>query len=236
MTREQRLTQVFIELADTLVDEFDVVDLLRTLTEVCVELLDVDAAGLMLADENGVLRLMASSDDQPALLELIELQQKEGPCRECFRTGTPVVNADLAQWPEFAAAAAACGYASAYAVPLRLRRHVIGALNLFTTGTEPLTDEDLSLSRALSDMATIGVLHERRHREQQVLAGQLQHALDSRIVIEQANGMLAERGSLSTAEAFAAMRSYARRTGLGLSGVARSVLDGSLDTTALLTR
>ena len=236
MTREHRITQVFVELADTLVEEFDVVDLLRTLTEVCVELLDVDAAGLMLADENGVLRVMASSDDQVELLELFELQQNEGPCPACFRTGAPVVNVDLTQWPEFAEAAAASGYASAHAVPLRLRGQVIGALNLFRTGTAPLTDQDLALSRALSDIATIGVLHERRHREQQVLSGQLQHALNSRIVIEQAKGMLAERAGLSTAEAFAAMRSYARGTGLGLSGVAQSVLDGSLDTSALLTR
>jgi transcriptional regulator with GAF, ATPase, and Fis domain len=236
MGREHRITQVFIELADTLVEEFDVVDLLRTLTEVCVELLDVDAAGLMLADENGVLRVMASSDDQVELLELFELQQNEGPCPESFRSGVPVVNVDLAQWPEFAATAAASGYASAHAVPLRLRGQVIGALNLFRTSAEPLTDQDLALSRALSEIATIGVLHERRHREQQVLAEQLQHALNSRILIEQAKGMLAERAGLSTAEAFAAMRSYARGTGLGLSVVAQGVVDGSLDTAALLTR
>ena len=236
MSREHRITQVFIELADTLVDEFDVVDFLRTLAEVAVELLDVDAAGLMLADENGVLQVMASSDDQVELLELFELQQNEGPCPECFRIGAPVVNTDLRRWPEFAAAAAAGGYASAHAVPLRLRGQVIGALNLFRSSTEPLTDEDLALGQALSDIATIGLLHERRHRGQQELAGQLQHALDSRIVIEQAKGMLAERAGLSTGEAFTAMRSFARGSGQRLGAVAHGVLDGSLDTSELLTR
>jgi len=236
LRREHRITQVFIELADTLVDEFDVVDFLHTLAEVSVELLDVDAAGLMLADEDGVLRVMASSDDQAELLELFELQQNEGPCPECFRTGVPVVNVDLRRWPDFAAAAAAGGYASAHAVPLRLRGQVIGALNLFRTSTEPLADEDIALSRALSDIATIGLLHERRHRGQQVLAEQLQHALNSRIVIEQAKGMLAERTGLSPADAFTVMRSYARGTSQGLSVVAHGILDGSLDTSALLTR
>jgi GAF domain-containing protein len=236
MSREHRITQVFIELADTLVDEFDVVDFLRTLAEVSVELLDVDAAGLMLADEDGVLRVMASSDDQVELLELFELQQDEGPCPECFRTGAPVVNVDLGRWPEFAAAAAAGGYASAHAVPLRLRGHVIGALNLFRTTTEPLGADDIALGQALSDIATIGLLHERQLRGQQVLAEQLQHALNSRILIEQAKGMLAERAGLSPADAFTAMRSYARGTGQGLSVVAQGVLDGSLRTSSLLTR
>jgi transcriptional regulator with GAF, ATPase, and Fis domain len=236
LRREQRITQVFIELADTLVDEFDVVDFLRTLAEVSVELLDVDAAGLMLADTNGVLQVMASSDEQVELLELFELQQNEGPCPECFTTGAPVVNVDLGQWPEFAAAAAAGGYATAHALPLRLRGQVIGALNLFRTSTEPLADEDIALGQALSDIATIGLLHERQLRGQQELAEHLQHALDSRILIEQAKGMLAERVGLSPANAFTAMRSYARGTGQRLGVVAQGVLEGSLDTSALLTR
>ena len=236
MSREQRITQIFIELADTLVDEFDVVDFLRTLAEVSVELLDVDAAGLMLADEDGILRVMASSDEQAELLELFELQQDEGPCPECFRTGAPVVNVDVGQWPDFAAAAAAGGYASAHAVPLRLRGQVIGALNLFRTSTEPLGDKDIALGQALSDIATIGLLHERQLRGQQVLAEQLQHALNSRILIEQAKGMLAERAGLTPADAFTAMRSYARGSGQGLSVVASGVLNGSLETSALLTR
>lgn len=236
MRREHRIAQVFIELADTLVAEFDMADLLRRLAEVSVELLDVDAAGLMLADEDDVLRVMASSDDQVELLELFELQQDEGPCPECFQSGHPVVNVDLRDWPAFASAAAAGGYASAHALPLRLRGHVIGALNLFRTSVEPLSDEDITLGQALADIATIGLLHERKARGQQMLTEQLQSALDSRVLIEQAKGMLAERMGLSPAEAFTAMRSYARGSGLRLADVADGVLDGSLTTAALLTR
>ena len=236
MEREHRIAQVFIELADTLVAEFDLVDFLGRLAEVTVELLDVDAAGLMLADEDGALHVMASSDDQAELLELFELQQNEGPCPECFRTGTPVVNVDLTRWPEFASAAAAGGYATAHALPLRLRGHVIGSLNLFRSATTPLTDDDTALGQALADIATIGLLHEREVRGHQLLAEQLQHALNSRIQIEQAKGMLAERAGLSPADAFTAMRSYARGTGQGLSVVAQGVLDGSLQTSSLFAR
>jgi transcriptional regulator with GAF, ATPase, and Fis domain len=236
MTREHRLTEVFIKLADTLVAEFDLVDFLGMLAEATVELLDVDAAGLMLADDHGVLHVMASSDDQAELLELFELQQNEGPCPQCFRSGTPVVNVELARWPDFASAAAAGGYTTAHALPLRLRGQVIGAMNLFRVSSTPLTDQDTALGQALSDMATIGLLHEREMRGHQELAEQLQHALDSRIVIEQAKGMLAERAGLSLAEAFTAMRSYARGRGCGLTSVAHGVLDGTLQTTALLTR
>jgi GAF domain-containing protein len=236
MSREHRLAQIFIRLADTLVAEFDLIDFLGMLAEATVELLDVDAAGLMLADDHGELHVMASSDDQAELLELFELQQNEGPCPECFRTGVPVVNVDLAEWPGFASAAAAGGYVSAHALPLRLRGHVIGAMNLFRSNTSPLTAEDAALAQALSDMATIGLLHERELRGQQELAEQLQHALDSRVVIEQAKGMLAERAGLSLPDAFTAMRSYARGQGCGLTSVAHGVLDGTLQTSALLTR
>lgn len=234
MRREHRIAQVFIELADTLVADFDLVDFLRTLAEVSVELLDVHAAGLMLSDEHGILHVMASSDDQVELLELFELQQNEGPCPECFRAGQPVVNTDLRRWPDFAAAAAAGGYASAHALPLRLRGQVIGALNLFRTGIQPLSDEDITLGQALADIATIGLLHERKARGQQVLTEQLQGALDSRVRIEQAKGMLAERVGLSPAEAFIAMRTYARGNGRRLADVADGVLDGSLATSALV--
>lgn len=234
MRREHRIAQVFIELADTLVADFDLVDFLRTLAEVSVELLDVHAAGLMLADEHGILHVMASSDDQVELLELFEVQQNEGPCPECFRSGQPVVNTDLRRWPDFAAAAAAGGYASAHALPLRLRGHVIGALNLFRTGIQPLGDEDITLGQALADIATIGLLHERKARGQQVLTEQLQGALDSRVLIEQAKGMLAERVGLSPADAFVAMRTYARANGRRLAEVADGVLDGSLATSSLV--
>ena len=236
MTREHRLTQVFIELADTLVAEFDLVDFLGRLAEATVELIEVDAAGLMLADDHGVLHVMASSDDQAELLELFELQQDEGPCPACFQSGQPVVNVDLRSWPDFAAAAAAGGYVSAHALPLRLRGQVIGAMNLFRSDPAPLSADDTALAQALADMATIGLLHQREVEGHRELSGQLQHALDSRVVIEQAKGMLAERAGLTVGEAFTAMRSYARGNGCGLTTVAQNVLDGSLQTDALLTR
>lgn len=235
MSREHRLTEVFIELADTLVAEFDLVDFLGRLAEATVELLDVDAAGLMLTDDHGVLHVMASSDDQAELLELFELQHDQGPCPECFRTGTPVVNVDLARWPEFASAAAAGGYQSAHALPLHLRGQVIGVMNLFRSCSEPLGADDTALGQALADMAAIGLLHEREIRGHQLLAKQLQHALSSRVVIEQAKGMLAERAGLTPSDAFIAMRSYARGTGCGLTAVAHGVLNGTLHTSSLLT-
>jgi GAF domain-containing protein len=235
MSRERRLTEVFIELADTLVAEFDLVDFLGRLAEATVELLEVDAAGLMLTDDHGVLHVMASSHDQAESLELFELQHDQGPCPECFRTGTPVVNAELDQWPEFAAAAAASGYRSAHALPLHQRGQVIGVMNLFRCCSAPLGPEDAALGQALADMATIGLLHEREVRSQQLLAGQLQHALSSRVVIEQAKGMLAERAGMTLSDAFSAMRSYARGKGCGLTAVATGVLNGTLRTSSLMT-
>ncbi|WP_432949744.1 GAF and ANTAR domain-containing protein [Kribbella sp. CA-253562] len=234
MTRERRLAQVFVLLADTLVDEFDLVDFLGVLAEASVELLTIDAAGLMLADDHGLLHVMASSDDQAELLELVELQHDEGPCLECFRTGQPVIDADITRWPELSAVATAGGYQSAHALPLRLRGQVIGVMNLYRSDAAPLDPDDAALGQALADMATIGLLHEREMRGYVELAGQLQHALDSRVQIEQAKGMLAGRAGLSTTDAFAAMRAYARRTGQGLTVVAHGVLEGSLQTSALL--
>ncbi|WP_246486582.1 GAF and ANTAR domain-containing protein [Kribbella qitaiheensis] len=190
----------------------------------------------MLADQRGDLHFMASSDEQAELLELFELEHSQGPCVDCFRTGQPVVNVDLTagRWPQFAAAALAAGYGAAHALPLRLRGEVIGAMNLFSTGTAALTAEDLKLGQALADMATIGLLHERAVREREVLAEQLQHALNSRILIEQAKGMLAERAGLPLGEAFAAMRSYARSNSQTLTAVANAIIGGSLDKAAIL--
>jgi GAF domain-containing protein len=235
MTREQHLAQVFIELADTLVADFDLVDFLSRLAEKTVELLDVDAVGLMLTDDDGVLHVMASSDDQAELLELFELHHDQGPCPECFRTGVAVVNVDIGKWPELAAAAAADGYVSAHALPLRLRGQVIGVMNLFRSCPAPLTSADAALGQALSDMATIGLLHEREVRGHQLLTEQLQRALSSRVVIEQAKGMLAERAGITLPEAFTAMRTYARGTGCGLTSIAAGVLNGTLRTSSLMT-
>jgi len=181
----QRLAEVFVELADTLVDDFDVVDFLQVLTERAVELLDADAAGLMLADQRGALQLMTSTTQRAGSLEAFEIQSSEGPCMDCFATGAPVVNVDLAgaggRWPVFTAAAAEQGYGAAHALPLRLRGQVIGAMNLFTDAAVRLGPEDLAVGQSMADIATIGLLQQRSLRDQTVLSEQLQGALASRV-------------------------------------------------------
>ena len=237
MMREQRLAEVFVELADTLVEEFDVVDLLQTLTERCVELIDTDAAGLMLDDQRGNLRLIAHTHESARLLELFELQQQEGPCLDCFATGQVLANIDLAaateRWPSFTQAARDVGFGTSHAVPLRLRRQVIGALNLFAVGRRPLDDDSLAIARGLADIATIGLLHERAVRDQVALSEQLQTALHSRILIEQAKGVLSAQTGTSVEAAFALMRTHARRTGRPLTEVAGAVVAGQVDAGAL---
>ncbi|MBB3083902.1 GAF and ANTAR domain-containing protein [Geodermatophilus sabuli] len=232
MSGDQRLVEVFVELADTLVDDFDVVDLLQVLTERCVELVDTDAAGLMLDDQRGTLQVVASTSESARLLELFELQRDEGPCLECFRTGQVIANIDLTEagsrWPRFAEAARGVGFAVSHAVPLRLRQQVIGALNLFTVEQRRLSDEHLAVARGLADIATIGLLHERAIRDQVVLSEQLQAALHSRILIEQAKGVLSARAATSVDEAFRLMRTHARRTGRPLTAVADAVVAGTL--------
>jgi transcriptional regulator with GAF, ATPase, and Fis domain len=233
MARERRLAQVFVELADTLVEEFDVVDFLQILTERCVELVDTDAAGLMLDDQRGTLQAVAYTDESARLLELFELQRKEGPCLDCFATGRVIANIDLAtasdRWPVFTEAALGLGFGTCHALPLRLRRQVIGALNLFTIGTERLSDDQLAVAQGLADIATIGLLHERTVHDQSVLSEQLQTALHSRILIEQAKGVLSAQAGTSVEEAFRLMRTHARRSGNSLTSVADGVVAGSID-------
>ena len=237
MTRQERVTRVFVELADTLVIGFDVIDFLHTLVERSVELLAADAAGLMLANQQGSLEVVAASSEEARVLELFELQSSQGPCMDCFTSGEPLVNIDVAQmsarWPLFTAAAAVAGYRSAHALPLRLRGHVIGAMNLFSVTGSPLTTEDQALGQGMADIATIGLLHERAIRDQVVLAEQLQTALHSRIIIEQAKGALSARAGTSVSEAFRLMRAYARRTGAPLTTVAEAVVTRQLDVAAL---
>jgi transcriptional regulator with GAF, ATPase, and Fis domain len=236
MRREPRVAEVFVELADTLTAEFDLIDFLKRLAEVSVELLDVDAAGLMLTDDGRQLRAMAASDENAEILELFELQHDEGPCLDCFRTGLPVVNVDLSldRWPSFTAAARRAGFTASHALPLRLREEVIGALNLFASSSRELGADDLALGQALADVATIGLLQERAVRERELMAEQLQHALNSRVLIEQAKGVFAERAMMTMPESFASLRRYARAHGRGLNDVAAAIIDGSLDTDTVL--
>jgi GAF domain-containing protein len=229
----ERLGQVFVELADTLVDDFDPLDFLQTLTERSVELLGADAAGLMLADERGALQLVASTMEQARDLEVFELQVHEGPCLDCFASGRAVVNVDLTEayerWPTFTRAAVEAGFRATHALPLRLRHQVVGAMNLFTAEHSRIDAAHVAIGQAMADVATIGLLHERNLREQTALSEQLQAALHSRVLIEQAKGVLAARAGIGVAEAFVRMRSYARRSGLALTAVATAVVDGSVD-------
>lgn len=232
------LVDTFVELADTLVDDFDVIDFMHLLVDRCVELLDVDAAGLLLADHNGQLRLIATSDEQVRLLELFQLQNREGPCLEAFGTGVRVSHPDLTagdvRWPRFSAAAADAGFSAVDALPMRLRSHVIGALNLFRTRAGVLSETAVRTAQALAGVATIGLLQERLIRRHEVLAEQLQTALDSRVVIEQAKGFLAERLGVELDEAFAVLRGYARHHNRRLSDLARAVTNNRVATSDLL--
>lgn len=228
---EAQLTDVFVEMADTLVDDFDVIDFMHLLAERCVQLLDVSAAGLLLSDQRGTLQVVAASTERTRLLELFQLQADQGPCVDCFRTGQPVSVADLpaaaSRWPRFTAAAAEVGFAAVHALPMRLRDEVIGALNLFDVGVGALDEGKLRIGQALADVATIGLLQERPVRRRETLAGQLQIALNSRIVIEQAKGVLAERLHLDMDHAFTLLREGARSHNRRLSELAQAIVDGS---------
>ena len=236
-SREQRLAEVFVMLADTLVTGFDVVGLFDDLAGACVELLDVTAAGLMIVDPAGRLRVMASSSERSRLLELLEIQNDEGPCLECHRTGAPVLSADLAaengRWPTFTLEATRVGFGAAYALPMRLRQETIGALNLFHRDSHAVTTASLRTAQALADIATIGILQQRAVQASAELADQLQTALNSRLVIEQAKGLLSEREKTDMAAAFELLRGYARGSGRKLSEVAAEVIAGELDVSEL---
>jgi GAF domain-containing protein len=225
----ERLARIFVEIADTLVDEFDLIDFLHMLAVRTADLVHASAVGLVLADPHGRLEFMAASDENAQILELFQVQNREGPCFDAFRTGRPVVNADLAdagaQWPRFAPRATAAGFHSVHAFPLRLRSDVIGALNVFGAGTgRPLDDADTKIVQALTDVAAIGLLQERAIRRGELLTEQLQGALNSRIVIEQAKGAIAQAWGVNVNEAFAAIRDYARAHNRRTSDVAHAIL------------
>jgi transcriptional regulator with GAF, ATPase, and Fis domain len=225
------LSETFVELTDTMVADFDVIDFLHVLTDRSVQLLDVSAAGLLLADPRGELRVVAASSEAARLLELFQLQADQGPCLDCFRSGRPVAAADLgaeaARWPEFAPAARQAGFGAVQALPMRLRDQVIGALNLFRAGPGVFVPADVRVGQALADVATISLLHERSMRRSDALNEQLQTALNSRVIIEQAKGKLAERLGLDMGQAFTLLRDHARTRNLRLSDLARAFVGGS---------
>lgn len=237
MTSEQRLGRIFVELADTLVGDFDVVDLLYLLCSRSAELLGADAAGLIVADENGRLQVMASTSDEARFLELFVLQNDEGPCLDCYASGQQVVNVDLDElgrrWPRFNSAAIAAGYCSTHALPLRSRGQVIGALNLFYSRRFTLSPDDIDVGQALCDIATVALFQERAIRSGEALAEQLQTALNSRVVIEQAKGILAASADVPLGRAFSLMRDYARRNRRHLHAVAIDITNRALTATDL---
>lgn len=239
MTRETVLARTMVELADNLVDDFDVVELLTVLSDRCVDILDIAAAGIMLAGSNGDLQLMTSSNDAMRVVELFEIQSLEGPCRDCFHNGSAVVNQDLTtadeRWPRFAPVAVRAGFRAADAIPMRLRGQVIGAMNLFRTEVGSLDDADVAVAQALADIATIAILQNRTTIKAAEINAQLDHALISRIVIEQAKGVIAERQHISLDQAFSLLRSYARHHNRRLADTARDAITGKLDA-ATLTR
>lgn len=238
MDRERHLVETFVALADTLVDDFDIVDLMHTLVEESVNLLAAEAAGLMLADQRGGLQVLASSTERTRLLELFQLQNDEGPCLDCFRSGEQILVPDLltetTRWPQFVPEAERQGFRSVHALPMRLRSETIGAMNLFHAQPGALSPEDLRVGQSLADVATIGILQERAIERTETLSEQLQTALNSRIIIEQAKGVLAEKGDLDMDAAFAHLRGYARGNNLRLSDLARSVVEGTVDSQDLL--
>jgi GAF domain-containing protein len=187
-----------------------------------------DAAGLVLADAHNRLQFMAASTESAKMLELFQLQAEEGPCRDCFRFGAPVINTDLSRaagrWPRFAPEAVAAGYRAVHAFPLRHRDHVIGALNLFSTAAGRIEPGDLKVIQALADVATIGLLQQRALAHSEILTEQLQGALNSRVTIEQAKGALARMRDVSVNEAFTLMRDHSRRQHLRLTDLALAVV------------
>lgn len=229
---DRRVREVFIELSDTLVDDFDIIEFLDRLAARCSELLGVSACGILLVDHHGALNLVAASTEQARMVELTQVQNHEGPCLEAFRTGQRVELADLrdddARWPRFTAAAVEAGYRSVQAMPMRLRDTALGAVSLFAEAPGSLSEDTATLGQALADAATIGIVHQRALARQEVVSEQLQTALNSRVLIEQAKGFLSHSLAVTVDEAFAALRAYARANNRRLTDVADDVVHGRL--------
>ena len=232
MTREELLFDTFITLSDSLIEDFDLVEVLSLLSGRCVALFDAEAAGVMLAGAGGVLQLLASSSERMRLLELFELQRNEGPCPDCYRNGAPVNATDLEaageRWPTFTAEALRVGFRAVHALPMRVRNDTIGALNLFRNNAGALSEADLRAAQALADIATISILQDRNHSDPQLLPKQLQQALNTRVIIEQAKGFIAQSSNVEMDEAYNLLRAYAHDHQRRLNQVARDVTEGKL--------
>jgi GAF domain-containing protein len=236
--RDQRLADTFVSLADTLVADFDVLDFLALLAERAVELLRVDAAGVILSDQRGGWQPAAGSSEHTELVEVFAAQTRQGPCLDCVRTGAVVTSADLVaddeRWPVFAPVAVRAGFRAATAVPMRLRDEVVGALTLLHTEPVAVDDSSIALGQALADIATIGILQQRAVRREEVVFEQLQAALHHRTVVEQAKGVLAETGALDMNQAYTLLRDYARGHQRRMSDIARDVATGVADVSGMI--
>lgn len=240
LSREQQVTRALLSITEHLVAGDDAVYLLSELANTAVDLLDVSSCGVLLADDQQQLHVVAASSDAARTLELLQLQRDEGPCLDCFRSGSPVAAPDLpaaaATWPAFIDAALSMGFVSVHAFPLRLRDHVLGAIGLFDTAKSELSEDDAEFAQALGHVAGMALVAQRVAADQRQLTAQLQHALDSRVVIEQCKGVLAAAGDLDMDQAFRALRKYARDHNLGLTAVAQSVVDRELTAAVLLDK
>lgn len=238
-TREAKLSAAFVAIADTLVADFDLVDMLQNLIEICTDILDVEAAGLLLRAGAGDLQVVASTTEDARFIEFAQLGAAAGPCWECANTGVPVTIPDIAaggdQWPAFRDAALERGFRSVHATPLRLRNDVIGTMNLFGAKAGALNTEDIAVAQALSDVAAISILSQRAAQERDTVTTQLQGALETRVVIEQAKGILAQSLGISVDAAFASLRAFARDHNLNLRSVAAALVDRRLEPSRVVT-
>lgn len=230
--RERDIVRAFVDLSTELVNDYDMLEMLSQLTTNCASLLDVASVGLLLADDRGVLHLAAASSERSHQLELFQLQRNEGPCLDCYRSGAPVTVPDMAaeqeRWPQFSRAVLGAGFKSVHAVPMRLRGRVLGALNLFGEGVGVLEDSDLDLAQALAYVACVAIVNEKSASDHLTVNSQLQHALTSRIVLEQAKGVIAQTGGLEIDDAFKVLRRYARDHGRKLGDIAHDVVNREL--------
>lgn len=231
VTRQALMATTFVEIVDTLVGDFDVIEVLTLLTSRCVELLPASAAGILLVDTTGELRVVGASTEAIQLLELFQIQNDQGPCLDCFKSGDVVLHSDIdvvSRWPSFGAECTRVGFSSVCAVPLRLRARVIGCLNMFMSGSGGLSDSDVALAQALADVASIAIVQDQSTRARAMRQGHLQHALLSRIAIEQAKGIIAERNRLDMDDAFKHLRTFARSNNRKLTEVAEAIVAGMI--------
>ncbi len=232
MNRESLVVATLVELADSLVEDYDLIDILTVLSRRCVSAVDVDAAGVMLASPVGELQFVASSSESMTILELFQIQANEGPCVDCFRSGHAITNYALSEtdgrWPSFTPRALALGFQAVHSLPMRLRGRTIGALNLFRTHQGQLTDDDVIVAQGLADVATIAILQHRTIRDVNTLNDQLSNALNSRIVIEQAKGMIRQTTNCGMDDAFNRLRAHARNHNEGLTELATRIVDMSM--------